>query len=325
MTNGPAHAYQVPIQFSEPDVLRGIGALALFLVLLPLGLREPRKWWAVLPCCFVIALLPVLNIVPLQTIRDNYVQDRFLTLPIAFVTLCAALAIDSALKPGAVTRLRAAMVALVVTVWMLLGILNVRTTLPLWKNDLGFWSWVYARQPSSASAGIGLQQTLLDLNRFAEAKRLSEEIRERQGGVFRADQQVGYAFALGQLGDVDEGVRYMEGALAALRPSAKRTVDMFFTANAQMGVLQMLAGDVPAAGHYLRVALEQFDSNQIRFLLALTMLVAKDPGADTAMEQTLAGMSPSHALALRSDLPAQIEQLQRAVEVRKSREAPAGP
>jgi len=317
-SNGPAHAYELPVQLSDPDVLRGIAALGLFLIMLPVTLWKSPNWPVALPCCFVITLLPVLNVVPLETIRDNYVQDRFLTLPAGFVALWAALGIASALKPGTGSRLRASLVSISVAVWMLLSALNVRATLPLWQDDLSFWSWVYARQPSSLSAGMGLQQTLLNLERFADAKRLSEDIRDRQGGVFRADQQVGYAFALGQLGEVEEGIHYMEGALAALHPSAKGKVDMFFTANAQMGVLQMLAGDLTSAEHYLRIALNQFDSSEVRFLLALTKLVAGNPEAQVALEQTLDRMSPSRASELRSTLQAKIENLRRAVETRNS-------
>lgn len=162
--------------------LSGLLAILSSLLLLVVALRS-RRPFLLLITGFLLALLPVLNIIPLS-IGGNLGNERFLTFPIAILALSLAFApIPDRVSPS-MQRMVPVFLAGIVLFWLGLAVANVRLTVPLWTNDLSLWSWVYARHPDFADvrfsyaasairyrqlekAGVALANVTLEQRTFA--------------------------------------------------------------------------------------------------------------------------------------------------------------
>ena len=149
----------------------GILALAAGLAFLVFAFRR-RGWTELLLAGWMIALLPVLNLLPL-TNGGNIGSERFLGLPLVLLVLGIAMLSSPQVSPA----MRRAMPMLGGTLAVVLSaaaVANIRVTLPLWQNELSLWAWAYAVHPSSPSiqsnyAGVAtrfgqltLAKTILD-------------------------------------------------------------------------------------------------------------------------------------------------------------------
>jgi tetratricopeptide (TPR) repeat protein len=120
---------------------------------------------------FVLALLPVMNIAPLQ-IGGNIAHDRFLTLPLTFLGLALAFArMPTWVPPEKLVRWHR--IALTVLgAWLVVSTVAIKSTIPMWSTDLKLWSWAYARHPNFEPARGNAAITLAQAGLLDEAREI---------------------------------------------------------------------------------------------------------------------------------------------------------
>jgi hypothetical protein len=95
-------------------------------------------------------LLPVLHIVPV-TFDESLYHDRYAMAPLAFAAAILPGALAAVAQTGAATR-RWAAAAIALLLWLAIGVINIRVTLPLWANNIALWQWALRSNPESVSA-----------------------------------------------------------------------------------------------------------------------------------------------------------------------------
>ncbi len=151
---GPAHHGERPIPSTDllgwTGVVLLVGAVGVAVWLW----RAPgRRRTACLLTATLIALAPVLNIVPLDLAGGLHAADRYLYLPSLLATALAAdlvlVAVNRYASGPAAIRVRrnVAIAAVVVVGALLAGRLRL---LPRWSEPLRFWTWAEQCAPSSS-------------------------------------------------------------------------------------------------------------------------------------------------------------------------------
>jgi hypothetical protein len=186
--------------------LAALAALALY----ALARRSAAAWLFIAGICY---LFLVLHILPIP-IGDNLGNERFLTTPLAFWAMAAALVRWEAVFAAApLQKLAAAMnvfsprqIALAaLAAWFLMLVWTTHTTIPIWQNNLTLWTW-------------SLQQTLDDryiddryvrhsyLNAMCQigpetAKKAAKYLMDMKGGFLHDDEYLLLVGALLKAGD----------------------------------------------------------------------------------------------------------------------------
>jgi tetratricopeptide (TPR) repeat protein len=153
-TRSPLHVTALPIR---PDDLAAWAGVVLAGLLVGGGCAAFRRVPQVVVLCGagLVALLPALNILPLELAGGAFAADRYLTLPLAFFALAVGVAMrrDSA-------RLRATSV--VAGLWLVASITTIELTLPHWHDELALWTWAAERAPQSALPHVNLSNYYVD-------------------------------------------------------------------------------------------------------------------------------------------------------------------
>lgn len=235
-TLSPLHPVDlVSLAFTGRDVaaLAGVGAL---LAVLGLGVvRRSRS--LVLLAAALLALVPVLNVVPLSIAR-NIGHERYLTFPLTLIALAVALAPWPRAEP--LRRGAPVVGALLGLGWLVLSVANIRLTVPLWQSDVSLWSWALARNPESEYARYSLLTSLLRVDRPDLAAPLVEP--EAPANAYRALTTFELAKYLLRRGDAVEGERQLRRALQgfpawhAAPPSGERAAREFGTYRGNVGI-----------------------------------------------------------------------------------------
>lgn len=140
----------------------GIGVLAVILIYALM-----RKSAALLLFSVFLTLLPVLNIRPLPRPGGMFAAESYLSFPLVLVALAATLFIASSLEKIRETRSRyTQLIATILIIWMGLSIITIKSTLPLWKNEIALWGYVSNRVPEAAMGHANLADAYLQLGKF---------------------------------------------------------------------------------------------------------------------------------------------------------------
>lgn len=130
--------------------LRCIGALAIAaLSLLLLGRRLPATGTAV--AIASAALAPVLGLVPVQ-FDDSLYHERYAVGAISWLAVLGPRLLTEWAPLAKRIRPARAVVAALAAVWLAVAIFNIRTTIPLWSNDVLLWSWTVRQHPNDTFA-----------------------------------------------------------------------------------------------------------------------------------------------------------------------------
>jgi hypothetical protein len=101
--------------------------------------------------CFSAALLPVLNLVPTLFVESLY-HERYAMIAIGMVCLWLPRVLSNALQARPeLPRLQSAALAFA-ALWLAGCALNIRSTLPLWSDELRLWQWALRQNPDSIMA-----------------------------------------------------------------------------------------------------------------------------------------------------------------------------
>ncbi|WP_139826077.1 tetratricopeptide repeat protein [Derxia lacustris] len=154
----------------------GLGiAIAVLAAGLLLWIAMRRQKAAVLLIgAWLVALMPVLNIIPL-TIGGNLGHERFLCLPLVFFLL-AFFSISGIpnLSNTARSNLPVLQAALVLFV-LAFGVLNTNLNARLWNNAMTLWTWAYEKNPDFMPARLSLVSAQLMYHRTDEARALIDK------------------------------------------------------------------------------------------------------------------------------------------------------
>ncbi|QRY81463.1 hypothetical protein JVX91_10310 [Pseudomonas sp. PDNC002] len=177
----PIHPFDAAAMTANQKLTGVSIVLAFISVLLLLAVRGKRV--GLLLLCGLLALLPVLNIAPLL-ISGNIGQERFLTLPVAFLALALAqVSIPTSALSEAMRRLLPWLGGALVLVWLALGALNIRLNTPLWGSEQSLWAWAFEKVPESDYVRFNYVASLLFYQREDEAERLLSEFEKTPAGL----------------------------------------------------------------------------------------------------------------------------------------------
>lgn len=155
----PIHFSRLPVQVNDASAW-----LAFFLVvILLIGLvvlirRLPRTGWLVLAGLF--ALLPVVNIIPLELGGGAFIAERFLLFPMVFFILAVGMLIERSLQM--VQR----WIWVPITLWLVVSLTTIQLNLPNWRNNLSLWTWAVERAPHSDTPPTNLSLEYTDLGQY---------------------------------------------------------------------------------------------------------------------------------------------------------------
>jgi hypothetical protein len=105
-----------------------------------------------------LALLPVLHIVPVAFDPSLY-HERYVMMPLAWAcSVLPAAALESPLRSRVLTAIAAA----TALVWVVAAALTIRTSLPLWSDEVALWQWTLRSNPTSLTAQDRLLAAYID-------------------------------------------------------------------------------------------------------------------------------------------------------------------
>lgn len=206
----PVHPVKLP---ADPMSLHNLVSLGLLVSIPAYAIyaipKKPASAWLTL--MLLVCLLPISNIVPLNRPAASFFSESYLVLPAAVFVLLLVVFVVELVEPTrfADTTFRNGLFA-VILVWCLLCVFIVRTTLPLWKNDLTLWTWAAIQAPRSTVAQNNLASTLLDLKRYAEARDVAHRAIELDPDAAMSWNT--YGVALINLGQKEEGKAALQKA-----------------------------------------------------------------------------------------------------------------
>lgn len=122
-----------------------------------------------------IALLPVLHLIAADFDSSLYHERYVMTaLATACVLLPATRPLFGRLRLGALPRhlFPAALCGL----WLMVSVVNVRVTIPLWSNDVNLWRWALQQHPDALDAKENLLSAYLRVRDNASAHALIERL-----------------------------------------------------------------------------------------------------------------------------------------------------
>lgn len=172
-------------------------------------IRFPKQALTLGIGAWLVALLPVLHIVPLPF--TNVGHDRFLAVPLIFWCLMfSRLPVQ-----GSTAGVRWARVLILpLAIWIAGSIMISRATIPLWANDLTLWSWAYHKYPGT---GEVRNNYLVAANRFG-AVDVAEKLVSFESGQMPPEYSINkavYYLRASQPGKALEVLRALENALAS--------------------------------------------------------------------------------------------------------------
>jgi len=129
--------------------------------------------------CVVLAmtvtLLPVLHIAPTPFAPSLYHERYVIT---ALAIMCAMLPLirlPAAIKASEI-KLLGPMAIIIGCFWLLLSIIDIRMTVPLWSNDIALWRWALIMDPNSISAKSSLLNAYINDRDYKDAQKLTNQI-----------------------------------------------------------------------------------------------------------------------------------------------------
>ena len=159
----------------------------------------------------LISAAPVLNFVPL-TIGGNVGHDRFMTLPLAIFSSLGAVSLWRLRSKFASPFFERVSIGFLV-LWAAVCFLNVRVTVPLWKDELSLWAWAAARHGDFLPVRLNFVNALIERGFYSKALAEIERPLGAQyyGQSVRADLPLAKGHALLRMGDYSGALRVLQG------------------------------------------------------------------------------------------------------------------
>lgn len=211
--SAPIHKEYFPVDIS--DRLALVSLLVLIVSVLVSTYMIKRRAPYVLPyIIFVISLLPVLHLKPVP-IDENIIQERFLAFPLVFLSFSVCLIVLRLSSAMELTLFAKRFVAAMFWGWVSMSVVVLSSQIPMWKNNLIFWTWAREKAPDSVVANGNLGATLLRYGQLDKAEyhaKLAYYLEEKRlaGSVLLANIYM-------EKKDFDQAQKYIERLLASDR------------------------------------------------------------------------------------------------------------
>lgn len=187
-----------PIRSATSVIASGIAGVMLVLLCYAIAFWKFYRKCSALTAgilLFLLSIFPVLYFVP-ATFGDNIGCDRFLTLPLAFLSIGLS---SLSFKYLRSTLIKSATI-LFFTCWTLLAALTVKSLLPFWSNELNFWHWIYLSHPTLIVGKTNYFSELLNRKEYALLDKELQAIKTKNGSLELYDAYI-YSVMLLTQGD----------------------------------------------------------------------------------------------------------------------------
>lgn len=279
----PIHHAELPLTADAVGLLTLAGVLAGFAVLLRAG---PLGWRLL---ATLAALLPVVNILPLDLTGGAFIAERFLVFPAGLFVVGLSLWIAPRLSWR-----RAPLGIIALVFWLGSGLATIRDTLPHWQNEESLWQWGIIASPRSPLPRINLARLRTDAGDPRSGLLLAEEAIALDPGAVLGWNNKGQA--LFHLGELKEAARCFETA-GQLAPESA----MF---HANLGATLLELGELEAARTVLTERALFWDADHVEARITLVGVYLRSGRPDLARPviDRLAGTLPVARIdAMRAD------------------------
>jgi tetratricopeptide (TPR) repeat protein len=158
-TLSPLHVTTLPIPLVDSTAWLALIEIVVLIVTLVLIARRSLATSALI-FAGIVALLPAINLLPLELSGGTFAAERYLTYPLAFFALGSGVALARTFE-----NIRARKtIALLVTLWLVACAGTIELTLPHWRDSFTLWTWASERAPTSALPHVNLSNYYIDQN-----------------------------------------------------------------------------------------------------------------------------------------------------------------
>jgi hypothetical protein len=161
-------------QVSLQPLLTDIVAIGLVLSGLYLAARRSPT----IGCMILVvpaALLPVLHIAS-SNFDSSLYHERYAMTALACVCPMIPLALMSTPNSSRLRKSGPLLLASIGLLWLAVAVINIRSTLPLWSNNVNLWRWALVEYPNSIEAKDGLLSAYINAKDDANAHRLINKL-----------------------------------------------------------------------------------------------------------------------------------------------------
>ncbi|MEB3767270.1 hypothetical protein [Acinetobacter sp. MD2] len=106
---------------------------------------------------FIISISLFTQIFVTLFLAQNTIADRYMYFPLFFFISFILIKFFKLLKPS--------LILLIISIYISISIFTIKTTLPMWKDDLTLWFWQYNKYPNSFAKELYFHE-LIRLNRL---------------------------------------------------------------------------------------------------------------------------------------------------------------
>jgi hypothetical protein len=167
------HASQTFLQISATSLLIDLVAV----VILASGLYLALKRSSVAGCMIIMmtcGLLPVLHLVPTSFEPSLYHERYVMTSLAAMCSMASLFQLPQFAKPK--LKLFHYASGVIGCLWLMLSVIGIQTTIPLWSNSANLWQWVLVENPDSLDARNNLLIAYIDNSDSADANKLIDRL-----------------------------------------------------------------------------------------------------------------------------------------------------
>jgi hypothetical protein len=173
---GPIHDYSAQQFMAATPISLLIDATAIGIATSSLYLAIRRSSpGACVVLAMTVTLLPVLHIAPTPFAPSLYHEHYVMTSLAVMCTMLPLIRLPAAIKPLEIKLLRP-LAAIIGCFWLLLSVIDIRMTVPLWSSDVILWRWALVMDPNSISAKSSLLNAYINDKDYKDAQKLSDQI-----------------------------------------------------------------------------------------------------------------------------------------------------
>ncbi|RUL62987.1 hypothetical protein EKH79_11240 [Dyella dinghuensis] len=162
--DGMSPVHPLPIALFLGVTPSSIFNIALTLCILASGIlcMLRRLYVGGLIMAVTVALLPVVHILPIGFDQSLY-HERYAMLALAMACAWLPATLRSIPIPAKLQRIASLSGVIAAALWLAVGAMNVRVTIPLWSTPLNLWQWAFSQYPDSIEVEDGLIGSYIDL------------------------------------------------------------------------------------------------------------------------------------------------------------------
>ena len=201
----PIHYSELPVSTANPGSWGSLILGGLIVYGLARWVRSaPTSGW--LGVGATLALLPVLNLLPLELGGGAFIAERFLVFPLALLALAIGIELHLPTTQGVgLEGLGRRLLWPLRAGWLIAAVAVLQLTLPNWRDDLTLWSWAVRKAPLSSTPYTNLALEHVEMGQFDTSRQLAQHALELDPDNADAWDNLGLAyFHLGEFGSAQE-------------------------------------------------------------------------------------------------------------------------